>query len=230
MIDIESEFRSLKDEKYAEFSKKLLPGSKYEMIGIRLPQLRSIAKKIAKDDWRSYLNDWKLRYFEDLMLRGFVISYVNVDLEDRFRLFKDFIPLIDSWSICDSFSATWKPKKKDMARYWNFILPYLDTGDEFQMRYAVVSMMDHFIDDDHISEIMDFMDSYHHDGYYFKMAAAWNLATCMAKYPEKVMSYLKGNNHLDDFTYNKTIQKAIESFRISDEMKCELRKMKRSSD
>ncbi len=229
MIDADKEMKSLADAKYAKFSAGLNPGAE-RMLGVRLPDLRNLAKRIAADDWEKYLSKWKRRYFEDCMLRGFVISYVKVDTKERLRLFAEFIPEIDTWSVCDSFAGTWKPKAKEKQAFWDFILPYLDSGKEFEMRYCIVSMTAHFIDEDHIDEIIELIDSHDNEGYYYRMAAAWNLATCLAKFPDETFKYLKGKNNLNDFTYNKIIQKSIESYRISDEMKNTLKKMRRSSD
>lgn len=227
MIDVDAEMDSLIDRKYAEFSAELNPGIDRRILGIRLPELRKLGKRIASDDWGSYLADWEYRHYEDSMLRGFVISYVKIDLDSRLKLFSDFIPYIDSWSVCDSFASTWKPRQKEAESFWNFIVPYLDTGKEFEMRYSAVAMMDHFIDGEHIDEILELMDSHDNEGYYYRMAAAWNLATCLAKFPDKTFAYLASENSLPDFTFNKTIQKSIESFRISDEMKGKLRQMRR---
>ena len=226
MIDAEKELQSLAEEKYAEFSKSLIPGD-CKVLGVRIPALRDLAKRIAKDDWKGYLSSWMNRYLEDVLLRSFVISYVKVPLEERLQLFREHIPLIENWSSCDSFCMTWKPKFDEKQTVWEFILPYLDTGEEFKMRYCAVMMMDNFIDDEHIDEIITRLDSAKNDGYYFKMGVAWALSMCFVKYPDKMMPYLKGENSLDDFTYNKTLQKITESYRPSDEVKKEIGAMRR---
>ena len=226
-MDVRSELLSLKDEANAEFEAKLIPGD-HVIIGARLPEMRKLAKKVARNGWKEYLDTWDPEYYEDYMMRGLVIAYAKVPLEERLRLYADFVPLIDNWSVCDSFCSTWKPQPDEKEALWSFILPYMDTDDEFQMRFATVMMMDHFIEDGYIDKVIEEMDRVRNDGYYLKMAVAWCLATCMAKYPEKVMAYLRDGSSLDDWTYLKTIQKALESYRISDEMKEELRGMRKA--
>ena len=215
-----------RDIRYAEFSGKLVD-CKYPLYGIRLPVLRDMGKKIAKEDWRQYLKDWHCEYMEDIMLRGFVISYAKMNLDERLQLFRGHVDLIDNWSTCDSFCTTWKPKKNERQTLWEFILPFIDSGEEFHMRYCAVMMLAHFIDEEHIDPILSILDEHHHDGYYYKMGVAWNLSVCFVKFPEKTMAYLKGNNSLDDWTYNKALQKIIESYRVTDDVKDVIRSMKR---
>lgn len=227
-MDVRQELLSQTDRKYAMFSDRLV-SSRYRILGVRLPILRDIAKRIAAGDWESYLDNWECEFLEDMMLRGFVISYAKMSFDERLRRFAEFIPLIDNWSVCDSFCNTWKPKKRDeREKLWEFILPYLDTDEEFQMRYPVVMMLTHFIDGEHIDDVLDHVGRYRHDGYYYKMGVAWNISVCYVKFPEKTMDFLKTCT-LDDWTYNKSIQKIIESYRVSDEDKDILRKMKRVS-
>ncbi len=227
MFDVRKELEESAEKKYAEFSAKLIPGEE-NVLGVRLPKLRQIAKRICSEfDWREYVETWKPHYFEDYLLRGFVISYAKTDIDERLEQFRLFIPLIENWSVCDSFSNTWKPDKEEKQRVWNFILPYLDTGEEFKMRYSAVMMLTHFIDDEHIDEIIGLLDSHHHDGYYYKMGAAWTLSVCFAKYPGKTYAYISGKNSLDDETFNMLIGKIRDSYRISDEMKIKTKALKR---
>ncbi len=226
-MDARAELLLLKDDDNAEFEAKLIPGD-HVFLGARLPEMRKIAKKIAKNGWKEYLDSWAPEYFEDQMLRGLVIAYADVPLDERLDLYRDFVPLIDNWSVCDSFCSTWKPRAEEKDALWGFVQPYMNSGEEFLMRFAAVMMMDHFIEDEYIDRVIEEMDRARNDGYYLKMAVAWCLATCMAKYPDKVMDYLRGGNTLDDWTYLKTIQKALESYRISDDMKAELRGMRKA--
>ena len=217
MIDYDKELMALKDEDNAVFAKSLIPGE-HVLIGARLPAMRELAKRIAKDDWKDYLEQWNPRYFEDYMLRGMVIAYVKVDVDERLELYREFIPLIDNWSVCDSFCNTWKPKASEKEKVWNFILPYLHTNDEFKMRFATVMMMDHFVDDDHIERIISELDSVDNDGYYFKMGKAWALSVCFVKYPDLTMDYLE-NCNMDAETKKMTVRKICDSYRVSKETK-----------
>lgn len=223
-MEMREQLLAMKEDNYASFSKSLIPGET-KVLGVRIPKLRALAKDIVKGDWRGFLDSWSGEYLEEFLLRAFVISYAKVDTEERLVLFADFIPLIDNWSVCDSFCMTWNPKAKEKDRLWSFILPYLHSGQEFRMRYAAVTMLHSFIDDEHVDDVIREMDAVRHDGYYIKMAVAWVLSVCFAKYPEKTLAYLEGDNGLDAETMKMTAGKIRDSYRVSDEMKRKVRAM-----
>lgn len=223
MIDVKNELLALKDDGNAVFSKSLIPGD-HILLGARLPSMRELAKRIAKDDWRSYIKDWDPYYFEDYMLRGMVIAYAKMDLDERFRQYSDFIPYIDNWSVCDSFCNTWKPKASEKGAVWKFILPYLRTGKEFKMRFAAVMMLCHFIDEEYIDMVISELDSARSDDYYYMMAKAWALSVCFAKFPERTMDYLKKGT-LDDTTLRMTVRKICESYRVDSDTKKKVREL-----
>jgi len=119
-----------------------------------------------------------------------------------------------------------KINKKNKDAVWSVILSFINSDKEFEQRAAVVLMLAHFIDDDHIDDVISYADSAAHHGYYVRMAVAWCLSVCFVKYPESTMEYLK-NCDLDDVTFNKTLSKITDSFRVSDDLKEEIRKMRR---
>ena len=223
-MDARAELLLLKDGVNAEFEAKLIPVD-HAFLGARLPDLRKLAKRIAKEDRDGYLGSWEPEFFEDYMLRAMVLAYSKVPVDERLRLYEDFIPLIDNWSVCDSFCATWKPKPEEKEVLWDFLQPHLRSGEEFRMRFAVVMMMDHYLEEPYVDRVISAMDAARSDGYYLRMAVAWCLATCLARFPDRTMDYLRGGN-LDDWTFLKTIQKALESYRIPDGTKAELRAMR----
>lgn len=227
MRDIRKELLDLKDDRYNEFNKKLCPDTKLEMLGIRIPILRSLAKELVKEDYRVYLDNIETTYFEEVLLEGFIIGYSKVDIDEKLELIKRFVPKIDSWEISDTFCPTLKIKEKDKEKVWEFILPYLKSDKEFEIRFAVIMMLDYYIVDEYVDKVILELDKIENNGYYAKMAVAWTLAEIGIKYNEKAMQYLKGKNNLDDFTYNKALQKLRESYRISKEQKEELKKMKK---
>lgn len=223
--EIKEKLRSLADEKYRAFTSQLLPGTD-NILGVKLPLLRKLAGEIAGGNWREFINTADDEYFEEVMLKGMVIGLVKTDAEERLRFSRDFIPRISNWSVCDSFCAGLKFTAKNKELVWSFLQPYFRSDREFDIRFAVVMGMDYFIDEEHIDEFLSIIDNIRHDGYYVKMAAAWALSVCFVKFPEKTMAYLK-NNSLDDFTYNKALQKIIESNRIDSDTKTLIRSMKR---
>lgn len=227
MKNIRKELLELKDEEYGKFQKKLCPETNLEIIGIRIPKLRNLAKELAEEDYKYYLNSIENKYFEEILLEGFIIGYCKVDIYKKLELIKEFVPKIDSWSITDTFCPTLKIKEKDLEKVWDFIMPYLKSNKEFEVRFAIIMMLDYYITDQYVDEVIECLDKVDNEGYYAKMAVAWTLAEIGIKYYDKLIKYLKGNNKLDTFTYNKTLQKLRESYRISSEQKEELKKMKR---
>ena len=229
MNKITNELILLKDEKYKEFNKKLCPDTNFEMLGIRVPVLRRFAQKIVNSneyDIEGFLQNNDVNFFEEVQLQGFIIGYIKINFENKLDLIEKFIPRIDSWAITDTFIPTLKVKNNDLKTYWDFILKYTKSDKEFEVRFAVVSMLDYFIIENYVDEVIEVLNSISHEGYYVKMAIAWTLAEIGIKYNDKVMNFLQRKNNLDKFTYNKTLQKMIESFRIDNSQKEILRKMK----
>ncbi len=220
---IRQEIEAQAENDYKKFSAGLLPGVDH-VLGVRLPALRKLAVRIAADDWQYYLAQ-EPYYFEELMVQGMVIGAVKVSPEERLQHIAAFVPSINSWSVCDSFCSGLKFTGKHQALVWDFIQPYLRSGQEYQIRFAVVMMMDYFLTEDYINEVLALLDCVQHDGYYVKMAVAWALATALAKQPEPTWAYFQ-QHHLDEETWRKTVQKCVESRRIPDERKATLRKMR----
>lgn len=222
---IKEQLFELADEKYKKFSSSLLPNIN-NILGVRLPKLRKLAKKIAKENWRNFIETPEDEYFEEIMLQGMVLGYVKTDIEERLKYIADFIPKINNWSLCDSFCTGLKFTKDNLERVFEFIKPYLASNEEFQIRFGVVMLLDFYINEKYINEILKLLDNIQHEGYYVKMAVAWAISICYVKFPKETMEYLK-NNSLDDFTYNKALQKITESLQIDGETKTSIRGMKR---
>lgn len=227
--EIRKQLNKNAEEKVAKFNNKLNPNNKQEILGIRIPVLRKMAKELVKQDWKLYLrqvqSETKL-YMEEILLQGLIIGYCKIELDEKLELIKQFVPKINNWLINDTFCPTIKIKKQDLEKVWDFIVPYLKSEKEFEVRFAIIMMLDNFIIDEYIDQVICKLDGVKNEGYYAKMAVAWTMAEIGVKYNEKAMTYLKGNNNLDKFTYNKTLQKMRESFRVSKEQKEELQKMK----
>lgn len=224
--EIKDILNELAEQDYKKFSSALIPGCK-KMLGVRIPKLRTLAKQIAKEDFRGYLNDASDDTFEEIMLQGFVIGYAKADINEILEYVKVFIPKINDWSVNDSFCSTFKIAKKNQQIVWDFIMNYKNSDHEFEQRIVAIMLMDYFLTDEYIDSVLNVLNELKFDGYYTKMGVAWAIATAGAKYPEKVYQYLIHNDSLDKFTYNKAIQKMIESYRITPELKVELRKIKK---
>lgn len=215
------------DDKFKDFTSALIPGSR-PILGVRIPVLRKIAKEIAKGDWQTFLKDATEDTYEEVNVKGFVIGYVKTDLETLLPYIEEHIERINDWSLCDGFCSNLKIVAKHQEEFLDFLLPYAKIDDEFKQRVVAVMLMDYYLDDAHIDQTLSVLDGLKNEKYYCKMAVAWAIATAWAKQREKTCDFMQdGNNTLDDWTYNKAIQKMIESYRVSDEDKMMLRGMKR---
>ena len=223
---IKQDLYNLADEKYQKFHSSLCPGIN-NIIGIRVPVLRKYAKELIKEySISEILKDIDDELYEEIMLQAMVIGLSKERFEGKKGYIEEFIPKIDNWAICDVFCAGLKPKKTELSLVWKFIKNYLKSKKEYELRFSIVMMLDYFIIDEYIGSVIEEIDKIKADKYYVQMAIAWCLSICYIKYPKETMRYLK-NNNLDDFTYNKAIQKIRESYRVSKEEKEILNKMKR---
>ncbi|CAJ1314654.1 DNA alkylation repair protein [Paenibacillus sp. PK4536] len=213
------------DSDYQQFSASLLP-TITNILGVRIPALRIMAKQIVKDDWRIYLQQADHEYFEEVMLQGMVIGYAQMDIEERLQYMTDFVPKIDNWSVCDRFCGGLKFTSTHQQPVWEFILPYLSSEHEYEVRFAVVMLLTYYVDEYYIQDVLRHLDRVQHEGYYVKMAVAWAISICYIHLPEPTMHYLQ-HNQLDRFTYNKALQKITESYRIDPETKHHIRSMRR---
>ncbi len=136
------------------------------------------------------------------------------------------MPKIYNWGICDTFCAGLKCFKSNKEKGFDLLNTYLDSQKEFELRFAIVLLLDFYIVDEYVDRVIEILDNIHHEGYYVKMAVAWAISICYIKYSEKTMIYLK-DNKLDNFTYNKALQKIIESYRVDKDEKNIIRNMKR---
>ena len=222
---IREDLLNLADKKYKEFHSGLCPNTD-NIIGVRVPILRNYAKELVKHDWKNYLRTAKCDYYEEIMLQGMVIGLAKMDIKECLQDIKQFVPKIDNWAICDVFCAGLKITNKNLEEMWKFIQKYLNSNKEFELRFGIVMLLDYYIKEEYINEVLEIFNKIKHEGYYVKMAVAWAISVACVKFPKETMKLLQ-NNNLDNFTYNKAIQKCIESYRIEDKQKELLRKMKR---
>ena len=204
---------SLADEKYKEFHSGLCPNTN-NIVGVRVPILRNYAKELVKEGFEKNYNKIQTEYYEEIMLKGMMIGLEKMDIDTKLTYIKEFIPYIDNWAVCDIFVAGLKIKEKE--KFYNFIQKYLENNKtEFEIRFGLVSLLDYYIDKEHIQEIFKITDKIKRDEYYIEMAIAWLISICYIKFPKETEEYLN-NNKLSDFAYNKSIQKIIESTRVGE--------------
>ena len=156
--EIRNKLYELSEEKYREFNQKLLPGVEH-VLGVRLPILRKLAKEIAKDDFRVYLAEAQAQItrdsiHEEIMVQGLVIGYAKMEQEEYRKCLDEFVPKITNWSVCDSCVTGFKFMRKDPDYWFDYLKTYRDSKEEFEIRFMVVAMMNHFVDEEHIEEIL----------------------------------------------------------------------------
>lgn len=216
---------SIKDEEYKKFHNSLVLNSKYEMIGIRLPSMRKIAKEISKTDIEEFLKYSQNKYYEEVMIQGLVISNVK-DEEIFYKYFKSHVNKIDNWALCDTFCNSIKIVKKYEEKYFNLAIDMCLNEKEFIARTGIVMILSHFVNEKNLKEIFTTLNKIKSDKFYINMAQAWLICDLYIKYPKETLKFIR-NNNLNKFTHNKAISKIHDSYRVSKEDKEYLNELRR---
>lgn len=214
---------SFQNLKYKEFHKKLILTD--DLIGIRTDILKKIAKEIAKNDYKAFIKNNRHILYEENIIHGLLLGYLKLDFNDLKILIDNFLPFINNWAVCDLTVSNLKIFIKNKEDGFNEIKKYLKNSNTWINRFGYVLLLNYYIDDKYIDKIFKLCKNYK-DEYYVKMSIAWLISMCYIKYKDKTIEYLN-NNELDKWTYNKAIQKIVESNRVSKEEKEVLRKMKK---
>ena len=224
MDELQQELFKLQDLKYRNFHSKLMPGiDKETIIGIRTPVLRKFAKEFAKTEAaEAFLQELPHTYYEENNLHMQLISDIK-DYERCLAEVKRFLPYINNWATCDIP----RPKcfAKNIAELFPAIKEWIASGDTYTIRYGIGTLLSFYLDEGFQMEDLDLAAGVRREEYYVKMMAAWYFATALAKQYDAALPYLR-QRRLDRWTHNKTIQKAVESYRITPEQKDELRSLR----
>lgn len=224
-MDIKTKILEAAEKDYKKFSASLIPNID-NVLGVRIPALRQLAKEIYKDSGTDYLNYDNTEYMEEVMLQGMIIGLLKDKPENILKEVEKFIPKIDNWAVCDIFCGGLKFTNKNKELVWEFIQKYLNSEKEYDKRFGLVMILGYFTDDEYIDKVLNILDNFSHEGYYARMGAAWALSICYVKQPEKTFEYLK-KSKLDKWTFNKGIQKTCESLRVDKNTKEILKSLKR---
>lgn len=226
MTDFTNALFSLQDKKYRDFQRKLIPTVAAEkIIGVRTPELRSLAKRTFKSgDFSSFFDELPHTYFDENQLHAFLICEIK-DFNSCVREVERFLPFVDNWATCDQLSP--KIFKKHHSDLLPYIKNWISSSQTYAVRFAIGMLLQHFLDEDFKIEYAEMVASVRSEEYYINMMVAWYFATALAKQYEAALPFIS-ENRLSFWTHNKAIQKALESYRISDEKKAILRAMKRS--
>ena len=214
----------LRDDKYADFQIKLIPGLRREdFIGVRTPVLRKYAGELCKMDCRDeFLRELPHRYFDENQLHSFIISNER-DFDKCIQRVEEFLPYIDNWATCDQLAP--KVFKKHSKELSIKIDEWLVSSHTYTVRFGIGMAMSHFLEDEFSLYYPDKISAIRSDEYYINMMIAWYFATALAKQYDDIIPYIK-ERKLDKWTHNKTIQKAVESNRILPEQKAYLKTLK----
>ncbi len=226
-MTLREQLSALAEPDYRRFTTALLPGVE-DILGVRLPHLRRLAGEVLRGDWHDWPDRADDSCFEERMLRGMVIAKARCAPDEKQALMAQFIPRIDNWSICDGFC--WRLKRAERAPMWRFIQPYFESDAEFGVRFAVVMALKNFVDTEHLAPLLDRLGNIRHEGYYVRMGVAWAVSVCYVKFPAETHAWLAAACPLDDWTFNKSLQKITESFRVEGTAKAAVRKLRRPTE
>ena len=222
--DLYRKLYDLQDLKYRDMQIKIIPTVEPEsVIGVRTPELKSIAKDILKDgNYKVFLEELPHRYFEENQLHAFIISGIK-DLNECMEDLETFLPYVDNWATCDQMSPKIFRKHKDVL--FSHIKEWVNSEKTYTVRFGVGMLMEHFLDDDFDPLYPELVAKLRSEEYYVNMMIAWYFATALAKQYESILPFIE-EKRLDDWTHNKAIQKSLESRRITEEQKLYLKSLK----
>ena len=230
LAGIRKELAALAEPDYAAFAAKLLRkpqeavpgGSAARLLGVRLPALRKMAARLAKEDWAGNLEALEGAgdgaAFEEIMLRGFLIGQAKIAPGKAFALIRGFLPCVDNWSLCDSFCAGLKFAEKNREALWDFLQPCFASAQEYEVRFAVVTALDYFVTEEYLERVLGQLEAVRHEAYYVSMAVAWAVSVCYVRFPVRTQEWME-TCRLDEDTFRRAVQKIRESRRVSPEDK-----------
>lgn len=219
--EVIKELEKLSDEKLRAFNAKLTP-TKDKMYGVKIPDLRNLAKKIAKEGGEDFLSHEK-QSFEEKMLHGFVLCMKKRDFSAFARDIEDFARQIDNWAVCDCVAATCKQVKAHAEEFLPVVRRLIASEREFHRRFGLILLLDYYVSPRWAEEVFLSCERVKKGEYYVNMAIAWLLSVCYVKMKEETKTYLK-NCSLDEEVLKMTKRKILESYRVSDEEKDYIRK------
>lgn len=219
------ELKNLAEEDYKAFNSKIIP-TKQTTLGIRLPILRKIAKRIAKEDAIAFIQLDKQDIYEMILLEGMVLSYMDKSFKELFPLTEMFLKKVDNWAQIDSTICDFKNIAKEKEYILTVVQKWLKSDKEFIVRAGLVMLLAHYVQKENLEIIFKLSQSVVNSGYYVHMGNAWLISACMAKFPDETIIFFETNT-LDKKTHNKAIQKSRDSYRVSKEHKAIINELKR---
>ncbi len=206
-----------RDEKYQEFQSKLVPNiPKETIIGVRTPDMRKIAKDIkGTKEAEEFLTELPHKYYEENLVHFFLVAMIK-DFDECVEAVEKFLPFVDCWPVCDQSSP--KVFKKNHEKLLPLIKKWIGSDHVYTARFGIRMLMNEFLDEDFKPEYLEWVAAVDGEDYYIKMMVAWYFATALAKKYDETVVYIE-ERRLEPWTYKKAIQKAVESYRVTDEHK-----------
>ena len=223
--DIINYLKSIADEKYKKFHSGIVKDTDSQILGIRLPVLRKIAKDILKGDYEGFLHNSGKTYYEEVMLRGLVTAQIKGGFEDVKKRVNDFVPWIDNWAVNDTFCSAFKIIKNFHGEFFEHIETYLKSENPWAVRVGIVLMMNYYLTDEYIDRVLERVENTVSDQYYVQMGKAWLLATAAAKFRDKTINFIE-TAELENKTFYMTVQKCVDSYRVPQEDKSYLKSLR----
>lgn len=206
---------------------KVIIKTKYPFIGVKTSVIKTIAKTLINNYGNEYLNQ-EHYYYEEYLIHGMMIGYLKSSFNEFVNNLNNYIPYIDNWALCDQPVATFKTINKHYEEMFPILVTYVKSDSEYKARVGYCCFLSYYINknrNEYFNEILKLCDENTLDYYYVKMMIAWLLSVMYIKNEHLIINYLK-NNNLDDFTFNKTISKINDSFRVTKEQKIYLKQIK----
>lgn len=228
-MDVSLLLKERSSEKLKAFSAKLLPGiEESRILGVKVPELRKVAKElVASGEYKEFLTE-KHFYVEEVILHGLVLGYAKLTIDELMAELEKFLPQADNWMVTDCTVSALKAVEKNRDIFYSKCIEWLGSEREYTVRFATVMLLSYFLDVDFREDIPAKLARVVSDAYYVNMAIAWYFSVALVKHYDDVIGLFLTRAIVNPWVHNKSIQKAVESYRISDERKAYLRSLKRN--
>lgn len=225
--------------KYKQFQQKIVK-TKFPILGVKIPIIRKLANNILKGHVESFLKICQNESFEEIVLKGIIISKLNINFKQRIEIFEKYINLIDNWAICDIVTGSLKDFSKNQTEGYKYILKCIHSSNPWKIRVGIVALISFYVDETYIDKILAHckyisekfstlktLKQNNSPHYYVKMANAWLTSVCFAKFPTITKTFLETNN-LENETFKMSVQKIMDSRRVSIKDKAYVQQLRQS--
>lgn len=221
--ELVQELNRLAEPAYRDFSASLIPGVK-GILGVRLPALRDIARRLVRENGTGFRQILRPGAFEEDMIHGMALGCLRIPFGELLPMVDGFIPIVTNWSVCDSSACGLKSFRKAPAPAMEFLAGCLESPSEFRARFGAVMLLDHFVDDGHVDQVLDLLKTATCPGFYCRMAVAWAYSVACVKYPKRTIQAMRASD-LPRQTLEMAVRKVAESRRATPDVVAAARKL-----